>query len=113
MAQVIYTSKNVNKSTTTVPVYGKKAKAKIPLFRTLNYILMAIGIVVLAAGYIALTGGGSEDPSQFSPAIFDTRRLFVAPILMLLGLVIEVVAIMYHPRNKKVNPNIEENAKAE
>ena len=64
-------------------------------FTTINYILMVAGIVLLALGYILLSGGGSDDPNVFNPAMFDTRRLVVAPILIVLGFVIEIVAIMY------------------
>ena len=64
-------------------------------FGKVNYILMAVGIVVLAIGYILLAGGGSDDPNVFNPAMFDTRRLYVAPILIVLGFVVEIVAIMY------------------
>ncbi len=64
-------------------------------FGTINYILMGVGILLLALGYIFLAGGGSDDPNVFNPAMFDTRRLYVAPILIVLGFVVEIVAIMF------------------
>jgi hypothetical protein len=64
-------------------------------FGTVNYILMAAGVILLAIGYILLSGGGSDDPNVFNPAMFDNRRLYVAPILIVLGFVVEIVAIMY------------------
>ena len=64
-------------------------------FGKVNYILMAAGIVLLAIGYLLLAGGGSDDPNVFNPAMFDARRLYVAPILIVLGFVVEIVAIMY------------------
>ncbi|MBR4505741.1 MAG: DUF3098 domain-containing protein [Bacteroidales bacterium] len=64
-------------------------------FGLVNYILMAAGILLLAIGYILLSGGGSDDPNVFNPAMFDVRRLYVAPILIVLGFVVEIVAIMY------------------
>lgn len=67
-------------------------------FGKVNYILMAVGIVLLALGYILLTGGGSDDPNVFNSAMFDSRRLVVAPILIVLGFVVEIVAIMYKGR---------------
>ena len=98
MAQVIST-KTENKT----PQYGRKTSTpkRPPLFRKLNYILMGVGAVILFIGYIALSGGASDDPAKFSEAIFDTRRLVVAPILILIGLVTEIFAIMWHPRNKE------------
>lgn len=64
-------------------------------FGKINYILMAVGIVLLAVGYILLSGGGSDDPNVFNPAMFDARRLVWAPILIVLGFVVEIAAIMY------------------
>lgn len=98
MAQVIST-----RPETKTTQYGRKSNApkRPPLFRKFNYILMAVGAVLLLVGYIVLSGGASNDPAQFSEAIFDTRRLVVAPILILLGLVTEIFAIMWHPRKKE------------
>lgn len=64
-------------------------------FGKINYILMAVGIVLLALGYILLSGGGSDDPNVFNPAMFDARRLVWAPILIVLGFVVEIVAILF------------------
>jgi len=69
-----------------------------PLFRKINYILIGVGVLFLALGFILLAGGGSDDPEFFSPAIFNKQRLVVAPILMLIGLIVEIVAIMYRPK---------------
>ena len=96
MAQVIPVDKKPTK-----PNLSKKTSSRPPLFRKVNYILMAVGVVILVIGYICLRGGGAESPNEFSYALFDTRRLDVAPILMLTGLVIEIFAIMWHPRKKK------------
>ena len=63
-------------------------------FGKINYILMLVGIVVLAIGYILLSGGGSDDPAIFSEAIFDTRRLTVAPITLMLGFGIVLASIL-------------------
>lgn len=76
-------------------------------FKKINYILMAVGVLVLILGYILLSGGGSDDPSKFNNAIFDARRLKVAPITLIIGFIIELFAIMYRPKEKE-NPNTEE-----
>ncbi|MCQ2274816.1 MAG: DUF3098 domain-containing protein [Bacteroidales bacterium] len=70
------------------------------VFNKINYIIAIVGIVLLALGYIFLCGGGSDDPNVFNPAMFDTRRLFVAPVLIILGFIAEIVAIMYKGKNK-------------
>ena len=63
--------------------------------KKINYIIMVAGILLLALGYILLAGGGSSDPNTFNYDMFDARRLVVAPILIVLGFVVEIVAIMY------------------
>ena len=56
--------------------------------------LMLAGLVVMAAGFILLSGGGSDDPQVFNYAMFDARRLVAAPIVIIAGIVVEVIAIM-------------------
>lgn len=68
-------------------------------FGRTNYILLAVGIVLLILGYILLAGGGSDDPNIFNPAMFNARRLVVAPLFIVAGLIVEIVAIMYKKKN--------------
>ena len=56
--------------------------------------LLLVGLIVMISGYILMTGGGSDDPQVFNYAMFDFRRMVAAPIVIILGIVIEVVAIM-------------------
>ncbi|MCQ2147471.1 MAG: DUF3098 domain-containing protein [Bacteroidales bacterium] len=67
--------------------------------------LLIIGLLVMVAGYILMTGGGSKDPQVFNYAIFDFRRLVAAPIVIVCGIIIEIVAIMdkSEPKNEKEN----------
>ena len=58
----------------------------------LKYLL--IGLIVMVSGYILMTGGGSDDPQVFNYAMFDFRRMVAAPLVIILGIVIEIVAIM-------------------
>ena len=55
---------------------------------------LLIGLIVMISGYILMAGGGSDDPQVFNYAMFDFRRMVAAPIVIVLGIVIEVVAIM-------------------
>ena len=59
-----------------------------------NYMLMIIGLVVIVIGFILMSGGGSDDPLKFNPEIFSPRRLTAAPIVIMLGLIIEIVAVL-------------------
>lgn len=56
--------------------------------------MLVIGFLVMVAGYIIMTGGGSDDPAVFNEAMFDFRRLVLAPIVILAGIGIEIFAIM-------------------
>ena len=61
--------------------------------------LLLVGLIVMISGYILMTGGGSDDPQVFNYAMFDFRRMVAAPIVIILGIIIEVVAIMKVFRN--------------
>ena len=56
--------------------------------------MLLAGLIVMVSGYILMTGGGSNDPEVFNYAMFDFRRLVAAPLVILMGIVIEIVAIM-------------------
>ncbi len=51
-----------------------------------NYILIAAGAVLAIIGYFLMSGGGSDDPAVFSEELFSARRMYVAPIVILIGL---------------------------
>ena len=59
-----------------------------------NYILIAVGTALAILGYILMSGGGSDDPTVFSEELFSFRRMFVATILILVGLVVVGWGIM-------------------
>lgn len=56
--------------------------------------LLIIGLIVMVAGYVLMMGGNSGDPKVFSTDIFDFQRLVAAPVVIISGIIIEVVAIM-------------------
>jgi Protein of unknown function (DUF3098). len=62
---------------------------------------MMAGLAVMAAGFLLLSGGGSKDPQVFNYAMFDFRRLVAAPLVIVAGIVLEVVAIMGRFEEKK------------
>lgn len=56
--------------------------------------LLLIGVLVMILGFILLAGGGSSDPNVFNTAMFDFRRLVLAPIIIIAGVVIDIFGIM-------------------
>ena len=64
------------------------------LFGKKNYTIMLIGLAVIALGFILMAGGGSDDPNVFNEEIYNFRRIRLAPTLVLIGLGIEVYAIL-------------------
>jgi len=64
-----------------------------------NYILMLTGVVLIILGFILMTGGGSKDPNVFNDEMFNFRRLTLAPIMILIGFAVEIVAIMKRPKD--------------
>ena len=68
------------------------------VFEKKNYIVMSIGLAVIALGFILMAGGGSDDPNVFNEEIYNFRRIRLAPFLVLLGFAIEVYAILLNPR---------------
>ena len=71
------------------------------IFQKKNYLFMFIGIVCISLGFILMSGGGSKDPGVFNPDIYNFRRIRLAPTLVLIGLAIQVYAILLNPHSKK------------
>ncbi|WP_075343726.1 DUF3098 domain-containing protein [Tenacibaculum agarivorans] len=71
------------------------------LFGKRNYMIMLIGLAVIALGFILMAGGGSDDPNVFNPDLYSWRRIRLAPTLVIIGLGIEIYAILTNPNPKK------------
>ncbi|HLX90237.1 MAG TPA: DUF3098 domain-containing protein [Puia sp.] len=74
---------------------------RAPLFDKENYRWMVIGIAIVGLGLILMSGGKSKDPNVFDPnQVYSFRRITVAPLLILIGLGIEIYALF---KKKKEN----------
>lgn len=71
------------------------------IFQKKNYTFMFIGVAFIALGFILMSGGGSDDPNVFNEDIYNFRRIRLAPTLVLIGLGIEIYAILLNPHKKK------------
>jgi len=78
----------------------KPAAPATSLFSKDNYTWMIAGIILVALGIILMAGGKSDDPNVFKEnEVYSVRRITIAPILILLGLGVEVYAIFKKPKN--------------
>ena len=73
------------------------------LFGKKNYIIMLVGIVFIALGFIFMAGGGSDNPEVFNEEIYNWQRIRLAPTLVIIGLAIEFYAIFANPKKKIMN----------
>lgn len=71
------------------------------VFQRKNYLFLFIGIAFIVLGFILMSGGGTDDPNVFNPEIYNFRRIRLAPTLVLIGLGIQVYAILLNPNKNK------------
>lgn len=77
----------------------KPAVATPGLFDKQNLWLMLIGVGVIALGMLLMVGGASKDPANFNyDEVYSARRITIAPILIIIGLAIEIYAIFKKPK---------------
>ena len=79
----------------------EKEKKNFAFGRT-NFVLLAIGMIVVVIGFILMSGAGSNE-HEFNPEIFSAMRIRVAPIVCFIGFVVMGGAIMYSPKDKQEN----------
>ncbi len=88
-------AKQINTKDNTKPIAEDEENGKTMPFVKMNYILVLIGIALIALGMILMIGGGSDDPDVFNEKMFDFQHITLAPILVLAGFVVEIVAIFW------------------
>ena len=65
-----------------------------------NYILIAVGVIIIIAGLLLMTGPSSTE-THFEPDIFSTRRIVIAPLVCFVGFVFMIFAIMFRSKDKQ------------
>ncbi len=79
-------------------VKKQEPKELSPLFAKENYTWMIIGAVIVGLGMILMSGGKNQDPNVFDTnVVYSTTRITVAPILIVLGLLVEIYALFKKP----------------
>lgn len=74
-----------------------------------NYALMGIGVLMIVIGFVLMSGGGEHTVTEFDESIYSARRITIAPIVVLVGFAIEIVAIMLRFDRKDATSAEEQN----
>ncbi|MGL5273298.1 MAG: DUF3098 domain-containing protein [Phocaeicola sp.] len=69
-------------------------------FNKANFILLAVGMLIIIIGFLLMTGPSSTE-FIFEPDIFSARRIKLAPAVCLGGFVFMMYAIMRKPKQTK------------
>ncbi len=84
---------------------SRKSRSSYGVYDKINYILMAAGVLILIIGY-ALMAGGKQAPDQFNfEEIYSFRRITLAPIVIILGFLVEVYAVIRKPKSGSGDPS--------
>lgn len=81
--------KNMNKLKDKIQKENNSERMALPMK---NIKLIVIGFAVLVLGYVLMVGGGTDDPEVFSWDMFSFRRIVLAPVIILAGIVLEIIA---------------------
>jgi hypothetical protein len=64
------------------------------LFSATNYKILIIGLVVIALGFILMSGGANENPNVFNEDVYSFRRIRLAPTVVLIGFGVTIYSIL-------------------
>ncbi len=70
------------------------------LFNKTNYIILLVGVLTIALGFILMAGGKSYDPNVFDESVFSFRRIRLAPTVIFIGFGVCIYSIFYTPKKK-------------
>lgn len=71
-------------------------------FGKVNFILIAIAVVFIIAGFLLMSGGGSSEDVAFHPEIFSTRRIVIAPVVTMIGFLLMIAGILKNSKAKEI-----------
>ena len=67
----------------------------------INYIIIAIAVVIIITGFLLMTGASTTAESGFDPEIFSARRIKVAPLTCFFGFLVMILGILYPAKRLK------------
>lgn len=79
---------------------SKKDRPVFLLGKT-NFIILIVGLLTIALGYILMSGGATTDPNVFNEEIFSFRRIRLAPTIVLIGFGVVFYSIFYTKKHNK------------
>lgn len=60
--------------------------------------LMLVGLALIGLGLVLMSGGAMPDPNTWDEnLIYSRRRTVMGPLVIIIGLVVEIVAIFKNP----------------
>lgn len=70
-------------------------------FDKVNFILLAVGMMIVIIGFLLMSGGGSTE-TAYNPDIFSVRRIKVAPVVCFIGFVSMIYVIVRRPKDQHI-----------
>lgn len=90
---VVNTSSDQVKATTST-LKESSASTEGFLFGRKNFMIMLIGLALIGLGMLLMSGGAMPSPDVWDDSIiYSTRRTLIAPIVILIGLGLQIYAI--------------------
>lgn len=65
-----------------------------------NFIILSVSILLVIIGFWLMSGAKTTEETGFDPAIFNARRIVIAPIVTMTGFILVVWAILKKPKDK-------------
>lgn len=76
------------------------------IFGKQNFMYMGIGLALVLLGLVAMSGGSMPDPNKWEPErIYSFRRITLAPIMIVGGLVAVIIGIFKKNNTEVVADN--------
>lgn len=71
------------------------------IFGKENFIILTVSILLVITGFWLMSGAKTTEETGFDPAIFNARRIIIAPIVTMTGFILVVWAILKKPKDEK------------
>ena len=83
------------------PTVQAKQAVTVPfIFDQSNYVIMIAGVVIILVGFLLMSGGATSDVKVFpKEELYSFRRITLAPIVIMIGFAVEIVAILKRPKS--------------